>query len=134
MRSTGNVAVYLPRPGKMHSSNSALSEMIYFFLCGEIVELPGITYKHALVHVGLKRAVLVLLNEEDMCQASPNAKMRDIWLAFEPGLMESHALESGCRKAIPDMNLSSEGNNSAPSDDGGGLYEKSPLCLQANWY
>src|SRR6266545_5354454 len=30
VRSTGDVGVYLPSPGKVHSSNSARSEMMYF--------------------------------------------------------------------------------------------------------
>src|SRR5258708_38925070 len=81
-------------------------------LCRGIVELPafvttGITNKHALFHVGLKKAVLVLLNE-DICQASPNAKMGDIWFALEPDLIGSGTLERGCRKTIPDMDLGTE--------------------------
>src|SRR5260221_10901026 len=75
-------------------------------LCRGIVELPafvttGITNKHALFHVGLKRAVLVFLNE-DICQVSPNATMGDIWFALEPSLI-------GALRASPQ----SEGGNFA---------------------
>jgi len=81
-------------------------------LCGGIIECPalvttGITNKYTFFYVGLKRAALVLL-DEDICQASPNVKVRYIWFALEPGLIGSHALERGCRKVIPDMDLSSE--------------------------
>ncbi len=34
VRSTGDVGVYLPSPGKVHSSNSARSEMMYFLVVG----------------------------------------------------------------------------------------------------
>ncbi len=76
-------------------------------LCRGIVELPafvttGITNKHTLFHVGLTRVALVLLNE-DICQASPNMKMGDIWFVLELGLIGSGTLERGCRKTIPDM-------------------------------
>ena len=64
VRSTGDVAVYLERPA---------------------IVTTGITNKH---NVGLKQAALVLLNE-DISQASPNAKMGDIWFALEPGLIGS---------------------------------------------
>jgi hypothetical protein len=57
--------------------------------------------------MGLKRATLVLLNE-DVRKTSPNAKMRDIRFALEPGLIGGHALERGCRKTVPDMDLSIE--------------------------
>jgi len=58
--------------------------------------------------VKLKRLVLVLLNK-DICKTSPNVKMRYIRLALEPGLVEeSHALERGHRKEVPDMDLSIE--------------------------
>ena len=34
VRSTGDVGVYLPSPGKVRSSNSARSEMMYFLVVG----------------------------------------------------------------------------------------------------
>jgi len=42
---------------------------------------------------------------EDICQAPPDTKVRDSWFTL---LMGSDALERGCRKTIPDMDLSAE--------------------------
>ena len=65
-------------------------------LCVGIVEQPTfvptrITQENTFLHVRLQRVALVLLNE-DICKASPNTKMRDIWFALEPSLIGSFAL------------------------------------------
>ena len=78
-------------------------------MCCWIVELPAlvtarIAHEHAFLHVWLKRASLVLLNE-DICKTSPDSEMRDIQFLLEPGFIRCHAFERECRKVVPDMDL-----------------------------
>jgi CRISPR/Cas system type I-B associated protein Csh2 (Cas7 group RAMP superfamily) len=72
----------------MLSSNSAFRDDI--FLCVGVVEQPifvttRVSQEDAFLHMRLKRALLVLLNE-DICKAFPNTKMSGLYLASKTGL------------------------------------------------